>query len=205
MGHPPSPPLSVLSSPLTERQNSPASESEDICATCKGAGEFVCCEGCPRKDAHVSSVFFAGIHRVGKDEVFIATTLRRPEDDAGQRARTSALPAKVQASLSAVKDAHVSSIFFAAIHRVCKYQKGRSIATNAVPPRVDPKMTLLNISEASSRCSKPSTRQIRTRLPCRRMSRVTSKTLLQEATGLIMRTSGSFHCKFDAFCRVIQR
>ena len=46
--YPPSPPLSVLSSPLTERQNSPASESEDICAACKGAGEFVCCEGCPR-------------------------------------------------------------------------------------------------------------------------------------------------------------
>jgi hypothetical protein len=46
--YPPSPPLSVLSSPLTERQNSPASESEDQCAACKGAGEFVCCEGCPR-------------------------------------------------------------------------------------------------------------------------------------------------------------
>ena len=68
----------------------------------------------------MSSVFFAGIHRVGKDEVFIATTLRRPEDDAGQRARTSALPAKVQASLSAVKDAHVSFIFFAATRRVGK-------------------------------------------------------------------------------------
>lgn len=46
--YPPSPPLSVLSSPLTERQNSPASDSDDACAACKGAGEFVCCEGCPR-------------------------------------------------------------------------------------------------------------------------------------------------------------
>jgi hypothetical protein len=46
--YPPSPPLSVLSSPLTERQNSPASESEDFCSACKGQGEFLCCEGCPR-------------------------------------------------------------------------------------------------------------------------------------------------------------
>lgn len=46
--YPPSPPLSVLSSPLTDRQNSPASESDDLCSACRGAGEFVCCEGCPR-------------------------------------------------------------------------------------------------------------------------------------------------------------
>ena len=45
---PPSPPISILSSPLTERQNSPASESDDLCSACRGAGEFVCCEGCPR-------------------------------------------------------------------------------------------------------------------------------------------------------------
>lgn len=43
-----SPPLSVLSSPLTECQNSPSSESDDFCSACKGAGEFVCCETCPR-------------------------------------------------------------------------------------------------------------------------------------------------------------
>jgi hypothetical protein len=43
-----SPPLSVLSSPLTECQNSPQSESDDLCSACKGAGEFVCCESCPR-------------------------------------------------------------------------------------------------------------------------------------------------------------
>jgi|TARA_R110002003_G_scaffold104_38_gene8528 hypothetical protein len=43
-----SPPLSVLSSPLTECQNSPQSESDDFCSACKGAGEFVCCENCPR-------------------------------------------------------------------------------------------------------------------------------------------------------------
>jgi len=43
-----SPPLSVLSSPLIECQNSPQSESDDLCSACKGAGEFVCCEGCPR-------------------------------------------------------------------------------------------------------------------------------------------------------------
>jgi hypothetical protein len=43
-----SPPLSVLSSPLTECQNSPSSESDDLCSACKGAGEFVCCETCPR-------------------------------------------------------------------------------------------------------------------------------------------------------------
>ncbi|KAF2631650.1 hypothetical protein BU25DRAFT_428541 [Macroventuria anomochaeta] len=28
--------------------NSPASESDDLCSACRGAGEFVCCEGCPR-------------------------------------------------------------------------------------------------------------------------------------------------------------
>lgn len=43
-----SPPLSVLSSPLTECQNSPQSESDDFCSACRGAGEFVCCENCPR-------------------------------------------------------------------------------------------------------------------------------------------------------------
>jgi hypothetical protein len=43
-----SPPNSVLSSPLTECQNSPQSESDDLCSACRGAGEFVCCEGCPR-------------------------------------------------------------------------------------------------------------------------------------------------------------
>lgn len=43
-----SPPLSVLSSPLTECQNSPQSESDDFCSACRGPGEFVCCEGCPR-------------------------------------------------------------------------------------------------------------------------------------------------------------
>jgi hypothetical protein len=43
-----SPPLSVLSSPLTDCQNSPQSESDDFCSACKGTGEFVCCESCPR-------------------------------------------------------------------------------------------------------------------------------------------------------------
>jgi hypothetical protein len=43
-----SPPLSVLSSPLTDRQHSPYSESDDLCSACRGTGEFVCCEGCPR-------------------------------------------------------------------------------------------------------------------------------------------------------------
>lgn len=43
-----SPPLSVLSSPLTECQHSPQSESDDLCSACRGTGEFVCCEGCPR-------------------------------------------------------------------------------------------------------------------------------------------------------------
>ena len=43
-----SPPNSILSSPLTECQNSPQSESDDLCSACRGAGEFVCCEGCPR-------------------------------------------------------------------------------------------------------------------------------------------------------------
>ncbi|KAF2134660.1 hypothetical protein P153DRAFT_371991 [Dothidotthia symphoricarpi CBS 119687] len=28
--------------------NSPQSESDDLCSACRGAGEFVCCEGCPR-------------------------------------------------------------------------------------------------------------------------------------------------------------
>ncbi|KAF2819779.1 hypothetical protein CC86DRAFT_128262 [Ophiobolus disseminans] len=28
--------------------NSPQSDSDDLCSACKGAGEFVCCEGCPR-------------------------------------------------------------------------------------------------------------------------------------------------------------
>ncbi|KAI8938260.1 hypothetical protein NX059_005919 [Plenodomus lindquistii] len=28
--------------------NSPQSESDDFCAACRGAGEFVCCENCPR-------------------------------------------------------------------------------------------------------------------------------------------------------------
>ena len=41
-----SPPLSVLSSPLTECQNSPQSDSDDFCSACRGAGEFVCCETC---------------------------------------------------------------------------------------------------------------------------------------------------------------
>jgi hypothetical protein len=43
-----SPPDSSASSPLTECQNSPQSESDDLCSACRGAGEFVCCEGCPR-------------------------------------------------------------------------------------------------------------------------------------------------------------
>ncbi len=43
-----SPPLSVPSSPLTECQNSPQSDSDDFCSACRGPGEFVCCEGCPR-------------------------------------------------------------------------------------------------------------------------------------------------------------
>jgi len=43
-----SPPLSVASSPLIECQNSPQSESDDFCSACRGAGEFVCCETCPR-------------------------------------------------------------------------------------------------------------------------------------------------------------
>ncbi|CAO2654189.1 Nn.00g109220.m01.CDS01 [Neocucurbitaria sp. VM-36] len=43
-----SPPLSVISSPLTECQNSPQSDSDDFCSACRGPGEFVCCEGCPR-------------------------------------------------------------------------------------------------------------------------------------------------------------
>jgi hypothetical protein len=43
-----SPPLSVISSPLTECQNSPQTESDDFCSACNGAGEFVCCENCPR-------------------------------------------------------------------------------------------------------------------------------------------------------------
>ena len=43
-----SPPLSIPSSPLTECQNSPQSDSDDFCSACRGPGEFVCCEGCPR-------------------------------------------------------------------------------------------------------------------------------------------------------------
>lgn len=43
-----SPPNSIVSSPLTECQNSPQSDSDDLCSACRGAGEFVCCEGCPR-------------------------------------------------------------------------------------------------------------------------------------------------------------
>ncbi|KAF2268453.1 hypothetical protein CC78DRAFT_529903 [Lojkania enalia] len=34
--------------PDDNAQGSPPSESDDWCAACKGAGEFVCCEGCPR-------------------------------------------------------------------------------------------------------------------------------------------------------------
>lgn len=43
-----SPPISVINSPLTCYQDSPPSESDDFCSACKGAGEFVCCETCPR-------------------------------------------------------------------------------------------------------------------------------------------------------------
>jgi hypothetical protein len=42
------PPLSVPSSPLTKCQNSPQSESDDFCSSCRGAGKLVCCEDCPR-------------------------------------------------------------------------------------------------------------------------------------------------------------
>lgn len=42
-----SPPSSTLSPPLTPCQGSPP-DSDDFCAACKGAGEFVCCDGCPR-------------------------------------------------------------------------------------------------------------------------------------------------------------
>lgn len=43
-----SPPSSTLSPPLTPCQSSPPSESDDLCSACKGAGEFVCCDNCPR-------------------------------------------------------------------------------------------------------------------------------------------------------------
>lgn len=43
-----SPPSSTLSPPLTPCQGSPPSESDDLCSACKGAGEFVCCDNCPR-------------------------------------------------------------------------------------------------------------------------------------------------------------
>jgi hypothetical protein len=43
-----SPPSSALSSPLISCQGSPPSESDDFCAACKGAGDFVCCDYCPR-------------------------------------------------------------------------------------------------------------------------------------------------------------
>ena len=43
-----SPPSSALSSPLISCQGSPPSESDDFCSACKGAGEFVCCDNCPR-------------------------------------------------------------------------------------------------------------------------------------------------------------
>lgn len=45
---PPSPPSSVKSCVLTFYQEPPLSESEDFCSACKGAGEFVCCDNCPR-------------------------------------------------------------------------------------------------------------------------------------------------------------
>lgn len=41
-------PPSSLSPPLTPCQDSPPSESDDLCSACKGAGEFVCCDNCPR-------------------------------------------------------------------------------------------------------------------------------------------------------------
>jgi hypothetical protein len=43
-----SPPSSIHSTSLTECQGSPQSESDDFCFACKGTGEFVCCETCPR-------------------------------------------------------------------------------------------------------------------------------------------------------------
>ena len=46
--YPYSPPSSTFSPPLTPCQDSPPSESDDLCSACRGAGEFVCCESCPR-------------------------------------------------------------------------------------------------------------------------------------------------------------
>lgn len=46
--YPYSPPSSTLSPPLTPCQDSPPQESDDLCSACKGAGEFVCCDNCPR-------------------------------------------------------------------------------------------------------------------------------------------------------------
>ncbi|KAF9733087.1 hypothetical protein PMIN07_006361 [Paraphaeosphaeria minitans] len=46
--YPYSPPSSTLSPPLTPCQDSPPSESDDLCSACRGAGEFVCCDTCPR-------------------------------------------------------------------------------------------------------------------------------------------------------------
>lgn len=43
-----SPPSSTLSPPLTPCQDSPPSESDDLCSACRGSGEFVCCDTCPR-------------------------------------------------------------------------------------------------------------------------------------------------------------
>ncbi|KAH6643948.1 hypothetical protein C7974DRAFT_300404, partial [Boeremia exigua] len=40
--------VSRQSGPDDNDPNSPASESDDLCSACRGAGEFVCCEGCPR-------------------------------------------------------------------------------------------------------------------------------------------------------------
>lgn len=46
--YPYSPPNSSLSSPLTCTQSSPQTDNDDYCAACKGPGEFLCCDGCPR-------------------------------------------------------------------------------------------------------------------------------------------------------------
>ena len=46
--YPYSPPSSTLSPPLTPCQSSPPSETDDLCSACKGAGEFVICDHCPR-------------------------------------------------------------------------------------------------------------------------------------------------------------
>lgn len=45
---PPSPPCSVISEKLIDHQASPPLESDDYCSACKGQGEFVCCDNCPR-------------------------------------------------------------------------------------------------------------------------------------------------------------